>query len=336
MSNKGAVVLRQLGGPESLGAVEPFIYNLFLDPDIIDFPFARLAREPLARFISSRRSKKVQRHYAEIGGRSPILELTRLQAQALQRELQRSIDAKVFIAMRYWHPLTEEALTEIRMDKVEKIVLLPLYPQYSKTTSGSSLNEWKRKFPAAQMDSVEVKAINDFHDHPLYIEAVVEKINEGLSRFAGLRAEDIFLLFSAHGVPQSVIDSGDSYKVQVEETVRLVMERGGWRSSHLLCWQSKVGPTVWLKPYLHTSISDVARKGIKNLLVIPVAFVTEHIETLYEINIEAREQARRLGVTRFEMMAALNDSPTFIKALAKLVLSRVGLESGYWESEPKP
>lgn len=318
-----AVVLMQLGGPDSLKAVEPFLYNLFLDPDIIDFPFAKIAREPLARFISSRRSKKVQHHYAKIGGKSPILELTRLQAQALERELKRSIEAKVFIAMRYWHPLTEEALNKIREDKFDKIVLVPLYPQYSKTTTGSSLNEWNRKFSAAGMDSVDLKVVDDFHDHPAYIEAVVEKIKEGLSRFSGIRAEDIFLLYSAHGVPQSVIDSGDPYKEQVEETVRSVMERGSWRSPHSLCWQSKVGPSVWLKPYLHRVIPELARRGVKNLLVIPIAFVTEHIETLHEINIEAREQAKRVGITHFEMMPALNDSPKFIQALAELVIQNI-------------
>lgn len=318
----------QLGGPDSLEAVEPFLYNLFLDPDIIDFPFARIAREPLARFISTKRSKKVKQHYAAIGGKSPILELTNLQARALETELQKSIDAKVFVAMRYWHPLTEEAIAEIRKEKFDEIVLLPLYPQYSRTTSGSSLNEWNRKIRESGLEPLPVRFINHFYDHPGYIDAVVERLNEALLRFTGVNVSDIFLLFSAHGVPQSVIDAGDPYKAQLEETVRLVMKRGGWKSPHLLCYQSKVGPSVWLKPYLHKTIPKLASEGIKNLMVIPIAFVTEHIETLYEINIEAREQAERLGITHFEMMPALNDSPTFIKALAELVLRQVGLEKG--------
>jgi len=313
----------QLGGPDSLGAVEHFLYNLFTDPDIIDFPFARIAREPLARFISSRRSKKVQHHYAEIGGKSPILELTNLQARKLEEELSGSLDARIFVAMRYWHPLTEETIQKIRREKFDKIILLPMYPQYSKTTSGSSLNEWNRKTSAMGLNSVPIHVIQHFHGHPLYVEAVVERINEALTRFTGTSAGEIFLLFSAHGVPQSVIDSGDPYKTQVEETVKLVTERGGWKSPHLLCWQSKVGPAVWLKPYLHKTIPLLARQGVKNLLVIPIAFVTDHIETLYEINIEAREQAMRLGIARFETMPALNDSPTFIKALADLVLKQI-------------
>jgi ferrochelatase len=317
-----AVVLMQLGGPDSLEAVEPFLYNLFTDPDIIDFPFARIARKPLARFIASRRSKRVQHHYAEISGKSPILELTTLQARKLEVELSKSVDAKTFVAMRYWHPLAEETIREIRREKFDKIILIPMYPQYSKTTSGSSLNEWQRKASALGLNSIPTRVIKHFHDSPLYVEAVVERINEALARFVNASSRDTFLLFSAHGVPRSVIESGDPYKTQVEETVKLVTERGGWESSHLLCWQGKVGPAVWLKPYLQETIPQLATQGVKSLLVIPIAFVTDHIETLYEIDIEAREQATRLGITRFETMPALNDSPTFIKGLAELVLKQ--------------
>ena len=318
-----AVVLMQLGGPDSLEAVEPFLYNLFVDPDIIDFPFARFAREPLARLVSSTRSRKVRHRYAAIGGKSPILELTILQARELEAELCKSVDAKAYVAMRYWHPLTEETIREIQREKFDKIILLPMYPQYSKTTSGSSLNEWNRRTATSRLDSIPIRVIKSFHDHPPYVEAVVERINEALARFVNAKAEDIFLLFSAHGVPQSVVDSGDPYKAQVEETVRLVMEHGEWKSPHLLCWQSKVGPSVWLKPYLHKTIPQLAAQGVKNLLVIPIAFVTDHIETLHEIDIEAREQAMRLGITQFETMPALNDSPTLIKGLAELVLKQI-------------
>jgi ferrochelatase len=320
---KIAVVLMQLGGPDSLEAVEPFLYNLFLDPDIIDFPFARIARQPLARLISSRRSNKVRHHYAEIGGKSPILELTTSQATKLKAEISKCIEAEVFITMRYWHPLTEETIRQIENKRFDKIILLPMYPQYSRTTSGSSLNEWNRKVASETLGDVTVDAIKDFHNYPPYIDAVVERINEALSRFVGAKSQDIFLLFSAHGVPRSIIDAGDPYKAQVEETVRLVIERGRWKSPHLLCWQSKVGPSVWLKPYLNKTIPDLSARGVKNLLVIPIAFLTDHIETLYEIDIEAREQAMRLGIAQFETMPALNDSPTFIKGLAELVLRHV-------------
>ena len=357
------VVLFQLGGPDSLQAVEPFLYNLFLDPDIIDFPFARLARPALAKLISSRRARKVQEHYASIGGKSPIGELTNRQARALESELRKTLDARVLVAMRYWHPLTEEALREIDAQRLRRLVLLPLYPQYSKTTTGSSLNEWNRRY--RPNPGVDVRTIASFHDHPLYLDAVVEKINEGLAAVGSVRGPaaeerrfiyaeghsrklstsstagevegspfrevgrnalatadlpaDVVLLFSAHGVPINVIEAGDPYRRQVEETVRLVVERGGWPNRHLLCYQSRVGPGRWLQPPLHVALEQLAAEGERRVLVVPISFVTDHVETLSEIDIEARGLSKSLGIEHFSMMPALNDSPKFIAALAALV-----------------
>ncbi|HLY62856.1 MAG TPA: ferrochelatase [Terriglobia bacterium] len=312
-----AVVLLQLGGPDSLDAVEPFLYNLFLDPDIIDFPFARLARPTLARLISSRRAKKVQTHYASIGGKSPIRELTELQASALELELRRTMDARVFVAMRYWHPLTEEVVARVIFQNFRQLVLLPLYPQYSKTTTGSSLNEWHRRYAAAGKDGLSTTIVKDFYQHQVYLESVVEKINEGLQRFPA--PEKTHLVFSAHGVPTSVIEAGDPYQAQIEATVKLVMELGGWSNPSLLCYQSRVGPGRWLKPMLDVKLQHLAAERAEAVLVIPIAFVSDHVETLSEINIEARALAGRLGIRQFEVMPALNDSPKFIHALADLV-----------------
>jgi len=337
-----AVVLLQLGGPDSLAAVEPFLFNLFSDPDIIDFPFARLARPTLARLISSRRAKKVQNHYASIGGKSPLRELTDRQATALEKELRKTLDARVFVAMRYWHPLTEEALERVASQDFRQLVLLPLYPQYSKTTTGSSLNEWRRKYTAANKNGLVTSVIREFYDHSIYLDAVVEKINQGLEKFIRPRSSDggtgsptpspaepepghdVHLVFSAHGVPISVINAGDPYQIQIEATVKLVMERGGWPNPHLLCYQSRVGPGKWLTPSLDEEIHNLAARGAQNILVIPVAFVSDHVETLSEINIEARELAMRSGIRQFEVMPALNDSPKFIQALADLVFREVG------------
>jgi len=377
------VVLFQLGGPDSLAAVEPFLYNLFLDPDIIDFPFARLARPALAKVISSRRARKVQEHYASIGGKSPIGELTGLQARALERELRKTLDARVLVAMRYWHPLTEEAIREIETQGFSRLVLLPLYPQYSRTTTGSSLNEWNRRY--RPRPDVEVRTVVSFYDHPCYLDAVVEKINQGLAAFrtvleetdegrglskSGVRCQasgaaapekdrkrvsgtsggrldapprrdlgqqpvetvdlpaDVVLLFSAHGVPMSVIEAGDPYQRHVEETVRLVMERGGWPNRHRLCYQSRVGPGRWLEPMLHVALQQLAAEAEHRVLVIPISFVTDHIETLSEIDIEARAFAGDLGIEQFSLMPALNDSPQFIAALASIVLQALGVTSG--------
>ena len=348
------VVLFQLGGPDSLQAVEPFLYNLFSDPDIIDFPMARIARPVLARLIAARRADKVGQHYARIGGKSPLRELTERQAAALERELRKHLDARVVIAMRYWHPLTEAAVRRVIEIDSRQLVLLPLYPQYSRTTTGSSLNEWERQFALAGRNHTKIYIIREFYSHPSYLDALVERINEGLERFSsGVRSaetcsgdvpiaappvvdqaktDDVHLIFSAHGVPCDVIEAGDPYQQQIEETMRLAMERGGFLNPHCLCYQSRVGPGRWLAPTLEETIrrlaSDAAPNGRRaRLLVVPVSFVSDHVETLAEIDLEARALASSLGVRQFELMPALNDSPRFIQALAELVLAGVAISS---------
>jgi protoporphyrin/coproporphyrin ferrochelatase len=322
-SRKIAVVLFQLGGPDSLKAVEPFLFNLFMDPDIIDFPLARFVRRPLARFISTRRSKKVALNYAAIGGKSPILELTIAQASALEAELRKTLPATVFVAMRYWHPLTERIAEQVLEGQFDEIVLLPLYPQYSRTTSGSSINEWNRQCERIGFKVSHQETVHHFYDNLLYISAIVDSINVALTRFKGIPPTDIHLLFSAHGVPVSVIESGDPYQQHVEATVRLVREQGSWECPWTLCYQSKVGPAQWLKPSLNETIDMLGRSGTKHVLVIPIAFLTDHIETLHEINIETRHRAESLGITSFEVMPGLNSHPGLIRALSEEVVRKV-------------
>ena len=312
-----SVVLFQLGGPDSSAAVEPFLYNLFCDPDIIDFFGAWFARRPLARWIARNRAGVVRDHYDAIGGHSPIRLLTERQARALEAALAPHCDARCFIAMRYWNPLTPEAVAEVNAAGAPEIVLLPLYPQYSFATTSSSLKEWKRLF-TPNGNAPRAHIIENFFDHPLYVQSVAERIALTLTHFD--EPDRAHIVFSAHGQPLSLIERGDPYARQVEETVRLVMKRGGWKNAHALCYQSKVGRRKWLSPSLTETIERLAHAGEKKLLIVPIAFVTEHIETLHEINIEAREQAHKLGVEQFEMMPAVGDSPTFIAALADLVL----------------
>jgi len=321
-----AVVLFQLGGPDSLDAIEPFLFNLFMDPDIINFPFARFVRRPLAKYISSKRSKKVAVNYAAIGGKSPILDLTRAQATALEAELNKRFSAKVFVAMRYWNPLTSVAAEEVRTGRFNQIILLPLYPQYSITTTGSSVNEWNRQCQRIGLTGVPQETVHHFYENPDYIGAMVDNINVALSRFEGVPSSEIHLLFSAHGVPVSIIENGDPYQKHIEATVRLVAELGGWASPHTLCYQSKVGPAQWLKPSLIETIDRFGAEGVKSVLVIPVAFLTDHIETLHEINIETRHRAMALGISRFEMVPGLNSHPKLIKALADEVTRRVSIQ----------
>ncbi|MBI1738612.1 MAG: ferrochelatase [Acidobacteria bacterium] len=317
---KIGVVFFQLGGPDSLEAVGPFLYNLFCDPDIIQLPLGWLLRKPLARFIVWRRMDHVRHAYEEIGGRSPIGLLTAQQARALERALAPHADVRVVTAMRYWHPFTHEAIAQLREFPYDELVLLPLYPQYSFATTGSSLNEWKRCF---QLDARPVRLVEHFFSHPQYIAALVERISLSLSRFDA--QEKATILFSAHGLPVSFIQRGDPYQKHVEETVRLVMAAGKWANRQILCYQSKVGRERWLEPSLLDTLKTCAENGHRHLLVCPVAFVTEHIETLHEINIEARAEAGHLGIEQFEMVPSLNDSPLFIAALADLVLGACGL-----------
>lgn len=314
---KLGVVLFQLGGPDSLESIEPFLYNLFCDPDIIDFPFARIARQPLARLISSTRAKHVAHHYAEIGGKSPILENTVRQAAALEAELRQTCDARVTVAMRYWKPFTQTAIEELERFGAEQIVLLPLYPQYSKTTTGSSLNEWNRHWKGA----APVHVIQDFYRDPEYLAAFVEIISRSMAQFEDPR--DVDVIFSAHSVPVAAIEKGDPYQRQIEATADLLWQCGTWPGRRHLCYQSKVGASRWLRPTMHETIKGMAAEGRRHLLVVPVSFVSDHVETLHELEIEHRGQARLLGITDYRVTPGLNDSPRFIRALSGLVQSQV-------------
>jgi ferrochelatase len=323
------IVLFQLGGPDSLDAVEPFLLNLFLDPDIIPLGPLGILRRPIAKLISSRRSIPVAGKYAEIGRRSPIRLLTERQRVRLVAALSPYFDAVAVTAMRYWHPMSAEAADTLRKaEPLDDIVLLPLYPHFSFATTLSSLKEWRRVYGPSNGRAKE-HTIGQFYDHPLYIQAVAQRIGSVLRQFPD--SSRIHLVFSAHGLPMSLVEKGDPYPQQIETTMRLVCELGarqyaGWPRTHLLCYQSRVGPAKWLQPPLTGTIERLGHEGVKEVLVVPISFVTEHIETLHEINIEARIEARGVGIETFRMMPAVGDSPLFIAALKDLVLRAVGME----------
>jgi protoporphyrin/coproporphyrin ferrochelatase len=323
------IVLFQLGGPDTLEAIQPFLYNLFCDPDIIDFPFARIGRRPLAKLISTTRAKKVEPHYSVIGGGSPIRRFTEAQARTLESTLHDlGVNARCFVAMRYWHPFTAEAVERLQAAHCNEVVLLPLYPHYSSTTVGSSLNEWSRHFRG----DIPVHRVECFYRDERYLDALIEKMDEALGRFPASHRPE--MVFSAHSLPQSIIDKGDPYQRQIEQTVQLLMERGGWPNHHRLCYQSKVGASKWLQPSLHRTLLELAAENVRDVCIIPVSFVSDHVETLGEIDHEARAKAARLGFRQFEMTAGLNDSPKFIRALAGLVLEAAGAaESMVWRNE---
>lgn len=317
------IVLLQLGGPDSLDSVEPFLYNLFSDPDIIDLPLAFLFRRGLARLISRRRAPKVQEYYKRIGRRSPILKLTIRQAKALERELGDSLNAKVYVGMRYWHPMTEEVIHQLHRDGIKRVLLLPLYPHFSKTTTGSSVNEWNRVVAQQGMNNFQVDLVEEYCEHPLYIRSVVRNIAIALRRVPERDRGKVHLVFSAHGTPVKLAQSGDPYQQQIIRTYHAVVAEGRFGLDHHLCYQSKVGPERWLEPSLETTINELAGNNVSHVLVIPIAFVSDHSETLWEINIQVKEEAKKLGIRYYDMSPALNTNPLFIQALADLVRKKV-------------
>jgi len=312
MPEKTALLLLQMGGPDSIAAVEPFLLNLFTDRDIIKIGPSFL-QQFIARRIVKKRAPKVEAYYEQIGGKSPIRELTDAKGKGLQQLLGE--DYRSFVAMRYSRPSTTDALAAIKRDGIKRVVALSLYPHFSRATTGSSLNELQRMLKESKL-KLELTCIDRFYDHPLYIEALAQKVTQGLASFPDRK--DVEIVFSAHSLPQSFIDEGDPYLSHIQETVRLVMERVG-EASHQLCFQSKASPVKWLEPSTEATIQRLAGAGRKNLLMVPLSFVSDHIETLYEIDIQYAEEAKALGIERFVRSESLNSSPLFLECLADLV-----------------
>ncbi len=298
-----------MGGPDSLEAVEGFLFNLFSDPEMLRVPGP--LRRPLARIVSLVRARMTARYYELMGGRSPQRE----QAQELARRLEEELGEgfAVRVAMRYWHPFTEEALRDLMRTKPRRIVLLPLYPQFSRTTTGSSFREFDRVYSGHQFPKLPVVKIWSYHDHPLYIRAMVENIKGSVRR-----PQDYFLLFTAHSLPESVIRKGDPYRKQTEETVRLIMEHFP-NTDFALGYQSRIGPVRWIGPSTEELIRELARRGVERLLLIPVSFVNEHSETLYELDVRYRKVALSCGIKEFVRVPTLRTHPLFVRALRSLI-----------------
>lgn len=313
------VLLFNLGGPETLADVRPFLFNLFSDPDIIRLPW-RPMQKPLAWLISRLRCKKSSGYYAQIGGGSPLRRITEEQARALEQTLAANgTSARVYVGMRYWRPFLEEALDRIRRDDITHLVVLPLYPQFSLSTTGSSLNRMNALISRNGRIGSRLSVIRSWHDDPRYIAALSLSISEELERFSDRDPQRTHIVFSAHSVPVRYIQEGDPYLEQTRETVRGVMAMLGGERPHHLAFQSKVGPVKWLRPSTDETIRKLAREGVTQLLLVPISFVSEHIETLYELDILYRRVAREVGVQEYRRVAALNCRPDFIDALAALV-----------------
>ena len=309
--SRRAVVLMNLGGPDSPAAVRPFLYNLFSDPAIIGLP--TVLRLPLAWLIAARRSATAQRIYAQLGGASPLLANTEAQARALESEL--GPDHRCFIAMRYWHPLTIEAVAAVAQWRPDEIVLLPLYPQYSTTTTASSLRAWSEEAKRQGL-SVPTRSVRSYPTLPGFVAAIAAAAAEALAQSSGV---PLRLLFSAHGLPLKTVRAGDPYPREVETTAAAVVgalaqPELDWR----VCYQSKVGPLAWLGPSVVEELQQAGRDGAA-VVVVPISFVSEHSETLVELDIEYRHIAEACGVPIYRRVPTVGTDPRFIAALAGLV-----------------
>ncbi len=323
MAKDTGVILLNLGGPDSLGAVKPFLYNLFSDREIIRLG-PSFMQKPLAWLISTMRAEKTRKAYSLIGGKSPILDITKAQAGALEKELFAEGRAlKVYIGMRYWNPFIEDALKEINQAGIKRLIAFNLYPHYSVATTGSSMRKFTeeiKKYP------IEHHAITSWFDHPFYIEALYDLIKKGIASFGDdvpHLAEGTALLFSAHSLPQKFIAEGDPYVNEIKGTINAVMERltsEGYTLPFHMGYQSKSGPVKWLEPSVEETLKRLSEgERVRRLLVVPISFVSDHIETLFEIDILYKEMAKGLG-SELKRIESLNTHPVFISALKDLVL----------------
>ena len=316
-----ALILLNMGGPDSLDAIEPFLYNLFSDRELIQLPLGALLQKPFARLISHFRSKKVRESYAYIGGASPLLEWTQRQAAGIAACLGEAV--RPFVVMRYSKPFASEVLAQLKTEGIRQAIVLSMYPHYTGATTGSSVGDFKRQV-ARIYPELEYRLIEEWHDWPGYIAALANRVCEGLDNFHELMRDDVRILFSAHALPQKFIDRGDPYQEQVERTAWEVMQQvGDYRWS--IAYQSRSGPVRWMTPGTDDEIIRLGSEGEKSLLMVPISFVSDHIETLEEIDLQYRLLAEQHGIPHFFRAPSLNDHEDFLDGMAELVRQRCPL-----------
>ena len=313
---KKAVILFNLGGPDKLESVEPFLFNLFNDPAIISIP--SIFRYPLAKIISKRRAPIAKNIYKEIGNKSPILKLTQDQAKSLENNLSKKGDYKCFVVMRCWHPRASDVLKKVKEYNPDEVILLPLYPQYSASTSGSSINEWN-DLCRKENYNIKTKSICCYPTENNFLESHANLIKKTIKN---LENKNFKLLFSAHGLPEIKIKKGDPYQWQVEKTVEGIMSKLTTENpDHIITYQSRVGPLKWIGPSTDEIIIKYSREK-KGIVIVPVAFVSEHSETLVELDIEYKKLAEKNGCSFYKRVPALGIEENFIKGLVELVLQK--------------
>ncbi len=314
------IVMMNLGGPRDLEGVNPFLNALFKDREIIQLPM----QDFLGPFIANRRTKKIQQHYQEIGGGSPIQHWTEEQGRGMVERLDRispeTAPHRFYVAFRYIDPTSDDALKAMAADGVKRAVAFTQYPQFSCSTTGSSVNElWRAARRTGLKDAFRWSVIDRWPVHAGFADAMAETVRMGLQSFAEEERDDVLLLFSAHSLPLDVINRGDSYPAEVGASVHEVMQRLGYRHEYLVAYQSDVGPVPWLGPSTEHVIKELGKKKIKKVLVVGIAFTSDHIETLHELDIEYGELAHEVGISQFHRAPAFNGMPEFQDALADIV-----------------
>ncbi|XP_038588959.1 ferrochelatase, mitochondrial [Micropterus salmoides] len=322
---KTGILMLNMGGPEKLEDVHDFLLRLFMDTDLMKLP----VQNKLGPFIAKRRTPKIQEQYSKIGGGSPIKHWTSMQGEGMVKLLDemspQTAPHKFYIGFRYVHPLTEEAIEEMEKDGVERAVAFTQYPQYSCSTTGSSLNAIYRYYSnRGDRPKMRWSVIDRWPTHPLLVECFAEHISNELLAFPEDKRDDVVILFSAHSLPMAVVNRGDPYPQEVGATVQRVMERLGHCNPYRLVWQSRVGPMPWLGPQTDDVIKGLCERGKKNILMVPIAFTSDHIETLHELDIEyGQVLGEECGVENIRRAESLNGNPLFMKALADLVQSHL-------------
>ncbi len=317
---KTGIVMLNLGGPATVDDVEPFLLELFADREIIQLPFQRW----VGPWIARRRTPRVRGLYASIGGGSPILRYTEAQGRGMVARLDRlspqTAPHKFYVAFRYTHPSSDDALRAMHADGVERAIAFTQYPQFSCSTTGSSLNElWRAADRTGLRDAFKWSIIDRWPVHAGFIASMTETVRDGLEQFDPAIRDQVLILFSAHSLPLDVIDRGDAYPQEIGASVQAVVERLARPNPYLLAFQSEVGPVHWLGPHTEAIIKRLGERGQKHLLVVPIAFTSDHIETLSELDRDYGEVARQAGITQYERVPALNDRPSFMDALAEIV-----------------
>lgn len=326
------VVLFNLGGPESLEDVEPFLYNLLMDPSFLDLPVGKRSRHWLAKSGAYIRARALRERYEMIGGGSPLTRLAREQAQSLQVHLtsrygqSSGVEFRVYSAMRYAHPSMEEVAAQMDADGVDKIVLLPSYPQFSVPTTGSALAYWAALGEADERPSQPTTVVPEYAVNPKYLQAVSERIDQALQRFPRSVRNEVVLVFSAHDtVLQSRTQRGDPYCCHVHSTVEQIMGLRNRDRPSYTAFQSMIGPNSWLSPSTPDTIKTLAEQGRRSVLVVPISFVTDHVNTSYDLDIDVRTQAEAQGIDHFEVTAGLNTHPLYIEALGEATIAQLNL-----------